>query len=84
MSASINPPLSALPKSWWRERSVWVMLFLGFSAGIPILLIFGTLSLWLREAGVSRSTATYFSWAVLGYSFKFVWAPLVDRLPIPF
>jgi len=59
------------------------MLFLGFSAGIPILLIFGTLSLWLREAGVSRSTATFFSWAILGYSFKFVWAPLVDRVPIP-
>lgn len=69
--------------SWYKEKSVWVMLFLGFSAGIPILLIFGTLSLWLREAGVSRSTATFFSWAILGYSFKFVWAPLVDRLPIP-
>ncbi len=48
-----------------------------------MLLIFGTLSLWLREAGVDRSTATFFSWAILGYSFKFVWAPLVDRLPIP-
>ncbi len=58
------------------------MLFLGFSAGIPILLIFGTLSLWLREAGVTRSTATFFSWAILGYSFKFVWAPLVDRVPV--
>ena len=68
---------------WWRERSVWTMLFLGFSAGIPILLIFGTLSLWLREAGVSRSTATFFSWAILGYSFKFIWAPLIDCLPIP-
>lgn len=68
---------------WWREKPVWAMLFLGFSAGIPILLIFGTLSLWLREAGVSRSTATFFSWAILGYSFKFVWAPLVDNLPIP-
>lgn len=68
---------------WWRYKSVWIMLFLGFSAGIPILLIFGTLSLWLREAGVSRSTATFFSWAILGYSFKFVWAPLVDRVPIP-
>lgn len=68
---------------WWKERSVWTMLFLGFSAGIPILLIFGTLSLWLREAGVSRSTATFFSWAIMGYSFKFVWAPLVDQLPIP-
>jgi len=70
-------------RPWFLERSVWVMLFLGFSAGIPILLIFGTLSLWLREAGVSRSTATFFSWAIIGYSFKFVWAPLVDRLPIP-
>lgn len=69
--------------AWWREKPVWVMLFLGFSAGIPILLIFGTLSLWLREAGVSRSTATFFSWAILGYSFKFLWAPLVDSLPIP-
>jgi len=72
-----------LKKHWWQEKSVWVMLFLGFSAGIPILLIFGTLSLWLREAGVSRSAATFFSWAVLGYSFKFIWAPLVDQLPIP-
>ncbi|MBT8114560.1 MAG: MFS transporter [Arenicella sp.] len=68
---------------WWRERPVWVMLFLGFSAGIPLYLIFASLSLWLREAGVDRSTVTYFSWAVLGYSFKFVWAPLVDRLPVP-
>lgn len=69
---------------WWRERSVWVMLFLGFSAGIPLWLIFSTLSVWLREAGVERATVTYFSWALLGYSFKFVWAPLVDKLPIPF
>jgi len=69
---------------WWRERPVWVMLFLGFSASIPLWLVFSTLSVWLREAGVERSTVTYFSWAVLGYSFKFVWAPLVDKLPIPF
>lgn len=59
------------------------MLFLGFSAGLPILLIFSSLSLWLREAEVSRATVTFFSWAALGYSFKFVWAPLVDKLPIP-
>jgi len=59
------------------------MLFLGFSAGVPILLIFSSLSLWLREAGVEKSAVTYFSWAALGYSFKFVWAPLVDRLPVP-
>ena len=62
---------------------VMTMLFLGFSAGVPILLIFSTLGLWLNEAGVVKSTITYFSWAALGYSFKFVWAPLVDRLPLP-
>lgn len=59
------------------------MLFLGFSAGLPLLLIFSSLSLWLREAGVSRADATYFSWAALGYSFKFVWAPIIDKMPIP-
>jgi len=65
------------------HRRVVTMLFLGVSAGIPLLLIFSSLSLWLREAGVERSAVTYFSWAALGYSFKFVWAPLVDKLPLP-
>lgn len=65
------------------ERRVVTLLFLGFSAGLPILLIFSTLSLWLGEAGVKKSAVTYFSWAALGYSFKFVWAPLVDKLPLP-
>ena len=59
------------------------MLFLGFSAGLPILLIFSSLSLWLKDAEVARSTITFFSWAALGYSFKFIWAPLVDNLAIP-
>lgn len=63
---------------------VVAMLFLGFSSGMPLLLIFATLSLWLREAGVDRGEVTYFSWAALGYSFKFVWAPLIDKLPLPF
>jgi PAT family beta-lactamase induction signal transducer AmpG len=65
------------------QRRVVAMLFLGFSAGIPLLLIFSSLSLWLREAGAERAAVTYFSWAALGYSFKFVWAPLVDQLPLP-
>lgn len=60
------------------------MLFLGFSAGLPLLLVFGTLSVWLREAGIERATVTFLSWAALGYSFKFVWAPIVDRLPLPY
>jgi PAT family beta-lactamase induction signal transducer AmpG len=67
----------------YRHPKVLAMLFFGFSAGLPLLLIFSTLSLWLREAAVDRSTVTYFSWAALGYSFKFIWAPLVDRLPLP-
>jgi PAT family beta-lactamase induction signal transducer AmpG len=68
----------------WLHPRVVTMLFFGFSAGVPILLIFSSLSLWLREAGVGRSAVTFFSWAALGYSFKFVWAPLVDTLPLPF
>ncbi|MCI5224649.1 MAG: MFS transporter, partial [Candidatus Electrothrix sp. AR4] len=76
-------------KNWQQTMRAWchprvlTMLFFGFSAGVPILLIFSSLSLWLREAGVSRSAVTFFSWAALGYSFKFVWAPLVDTLPLP-
>ena len=60
------------------------MLSLGFSAGLPLLLVLGTLSFWLREAGIDRTTIGYLSWVGLAYAFKWVWAPLVDRLPIPF
>jgi PAT family beta-lactamase induction signal transducer AmpG len=77
------------PLSWgeslraFLHPQVITMLFLGFSAGIPLLLIFSSLSLWLGEAGVERKAVTFFSWAALAYSFKFVWAPLIDRLPLP-
>ena len=60
------------------------MLGLGFSAGLPLLLVLGTLSFWLREAGINRTTIGFLSWIGLMYGFKWVWAPLVDRLPIPF
>ncbi len=59
------------------------MTLFGFSAGIPYFLIFSSLSLWLDQVGVEKSAITYFSWAALGYSFKYLWSPLVDRLPIP-
>ena len=59
------------------------MLALGFSAGVPLLLVLGTLSFWLREAGIDRTTIGYLSWVGLAYGFKWAWAPLVDRLPIP-
>lgn len=77
------------PQSWdeslraFLHPRVITMLFFGFSAGIPLLLIFSSLSLWLGEAGVERKAVTFFSWAALGYSFKFVWAPLIDKLPLP-
>ena len=60
------------------------MLLLGFSSGLPILLVFSTLSVWLVKAGVSRSTITMFSWAALAYSFKFIWSPIIDSLRLPF
>lgn len=81
---------SSLFSGWGQALSVFadrraiIMFFLGFSAGIPILLIFSSLSLWLGEAGIERKAVTFFSWAALGYSFKFVWAPLIDELPLPF
>ena len=86
----MNTDPGSVPRNWLESikgilhpRAI-CMLFLGFSAGLPLLLVFGTLSVWLREAGIERSTVTFLSWAALGYSFKFVWAPIVDRMPIPF
>ena len=59
------------------------MLFLGFSAGLPILLVFGTLSAWLNSEGVDKTTIGFVSWVALAYGLKFIWSPLVDRLPLP-
>ena len=59
------------------------MLFLGFSAGLPLLLLLGTLSFRLREAGLDLALIGFFSWIGLAYAFKWAWAPLVDQLPVP-
>lgn len=77
------------PSSWLQAFRIYThprvlgMLSLGFSAGLPLLLILGTLSFWLREAGIDRSTIGHLSWIGLAYGFKWLWAPLVDRLPLP-
>jgi PAT family beta-lactamase induction signal transducer AmpG len=82
-------PEEPTPLSWGQTLRVYLeaatlrMLLLGFSAGLPLLLVFGSLSFWLREAGIDRTTIGYLSWIGLAYGFKWVWAPLVDRLPIP-
>ncbi len=60
------------------------MICLGFSSGLPILLVFSTLSVWLVKAGVDRSTVTLFSWAGFAYAFKYLWSPLVDNYQLPF
>ena len=60
------------------------MLLLGFSSGLPILLVFSTLSIWLFQAGIERSTVTLFSWAGFAYAFKYLWSPLTDNLKLPF
>ena len=67
----------------YRRPRVVGMLFLGFSAGLPFLLIFSTLSLWLRDAEVSRSTVGFFSWVGITFSIKVLWAPVIDRMPLP-
>ncbi len=88
MTASPSWTQSAL--DWLKSFKVYArppvarMLALGFGAGLPILLVLGTLSFWLREAGIDRKTIGFLSWIGLAYGFKWIWAPLVDRLPLPF
>jgi PAT family beta-lactamase induction signal transducer AmpG len=59
------------------------MLLLGFSSGLPFYPLFQTLSAWLRQAGIQRSTIGMMAWVGLAYSIKFLWAPLIDRARIP-
>ncbi|MGZ8224364.1 MAG: MFS transporter, partial [Methylobacter sp.] len=79
----------AIEKSWrkafliYAQPKVRSMIFLGFSAGLPFLLVFSTLSAWLRDEGVERSVIGFFSWVGVTYSIKVFWAPVIDRLPLP-
>ena len=59
------------------------LLILGFAAGLPAILVFSTLSVWLREAGVSRETIGFASWISLAYAFKWVWSPMLDQWRLP-
>src|SRR5688500_20281925 len=82
--------MPATLSSWLRAFRIYThprvlgMLSLGFSAGLPLLLVLGTLSFWLREAGIDRSTIGHLRWIGLAYGFKWMWSPLADRLPLPF
>src|SRR5918994_1983740 len=81
MAAASKPRLSL--RDILADRRIALMLPLGFSSGLPFLLVFGTLSAWLREAGISRTEIGMLSWVALAYSFKFLWAPIVDRYDVP-
>ena len=70
----------------WRyylQQKVLALFFLGFSAGLPFPLVYSTLTAWLEEAGLERSTISTFAWLGFAYSFKFLWSPLVDTLRLP-
>ena len=90
MSSSSAADANTPPKRDWRaalegylKPRVVGMLFLGFSSGLPFLLVFSTLSAWLAQEGVSKTTIGFFSWIGMMYSIKFFWAPVVDRFPLP-
>jgi PAT family beta-lactamase induction signal transducer AmpG len=73
-------------KLGWRDLAdarVALMLAFGFSAGLPFLLVFGTLSVWMRESGVALTTIGMFSWLALAYSLKFLWSPVIDGVDVP-
>src|ERR1700740_1059954 len=61
-----------------------IMLALGFSSGLPFLLVGNTLGYWLRDEGASLKAIGFLSWVGLAYSFKVLWAPLIARLALPF
>lgn len=82
-------PPSPARRSWQDALAIYLrapvitMLFLGFSAGLPFLLVFSTLSAWLRSSGVEVAAIGFFAWIGMLYSIKFFWAPVVDRLALP-
>lgn len=65
------------------KRKLIGITLLGFASGLPYMLVFSTLSAWLRDIGISLTEIGFFAWLVLTYSLKFLWAPLVDRYSIP-
>jgi PAT family beta-lactamase induction signal transducer AmpG len=91
--AGPGAPSTASRKPWWsgwldalrayKHPRVLGMLFLGFSCGLPFMLVFSTLSAWLRSVGIERATIGMLSWVGIVYSIKFFWAPVVDRLQLP-
>lgn len=68
----------------YADKRMLTMVLLGFSSGFPLLLVFGTLSLWLKNAGLSLAVIGIFSLTKIPYSFKWLWSPIVDNISLPF
>jgi PAT family beta-lactamase induction signal transducer AmpG len=89
VSAGTSEPAVSGESGWRKVVHVYTrprmlsMLALGFSAGLPFYLIYQSLSAWLRQSGVERSTIGMLAWVGLAFTFKFLWAPIVDRVPVP-
>ena len=64
------------------RRKLIGILLLGFASGLPYMLVFSTLTAWLRDVGISLTEIGFFAWLVLTYSLKFLWAPFVDRYSV--
>lgn len=81
--------MASTSKTWHAAFAVYLkprvlsMIALGFSAGLPYLLIFSTLSAWLRDEGIERSVIGFFSWVSVTYSIKVLWSPIVDKVRLP-
>ena len=84
MSARLSK-FKAISQAWevYANRRMMTLLALGFSSGLPRLLVYSTLSFWLLEVGVSIATVGVFALTSLPYTVKFLWAPLIDRAPVP-
>lgn len=81
-TSAANPSRFEALRIYAHPRVV-AMLFLGFAAGLPLLLVGGTFSAWLRDIGVELAAIGFLSWVGLAHSIKVLWAPLVDRLTLP-
>ncbi|MCR8923698.1 MFS transporter [Dasania sp. GY-MA-18] len=83
--------VNSAPQFSWRQafsvycqRPVIALFFLGFAAGLPFLLVFSTLSAWLNDYGIGKTTIGFFGWVGITYSIKVLWSPIVDQLSIPY
>ncbi|MEM9402742.1 MAG: MFS transporter [Pseudomonadota bacterium] len=81
--AESAPVAANRPWTWYLQEKIVVIFFLGFSGGLPFPLVYATLTFWLNESGIQKSTIGAFAWIGLAYALKFLWSPLVDRLQLP-